>query len=111
MPALGARRGPAGQRAAAALSFARDVAGPRPRQRLLRVDVADDGTLDVRGPTAPLHGVGRVVDGGDRGDSYNYASPPPTSSSTAGGGAVELVETGRRGIVDSSASTTGRAAR
>ena len=38
---------------------------------LLDVEVAADGTLTVGG----LEGVGRLVDGGDFGDSYNYAPP------------------------------------
>lgn len=38
---------------------------------LLEVAVAPDGTLRVGG----LDGVGRLVDGGDFGDSYNYAPP------------------------------------
>jgi mannosylglycerate hydrolase len=35
--------------------------------------VADDGTLELN----DLRGVGRLVDGGDVGDSYNYAPPEP----------------------------------
>ncbi|MDT0386109.1 glycoside hydrolase family 38 N-terminal domain-containing protein [Streptomyces dubilierae] len=43
---------------------------------LVEVEVASDGTLDVTGPDGTiLYGVGRLVDGGDRGDSYNYAPP------------------------------------
>ena len=38
---------------------------------LLSVGVAADGTLTLNG----LEGVGRLVDGGDAGDSYNYAPP------------------------------------
>jgi mannosylglycerate hydrolase len=38
---------------------------------LLEVEVADDGTLRVNG----VDGVARVVDGGDFGDTYNYAPP------------------------------------
>ena len=38
---------------------------------LLRVEVADDGTLRV----GDLDGVGRIVRGLDVGDSYNYAPP------------------------------------
>ncbi|MFW6091072.1 MAG: alpha-mannosidase, partial [Actinomycetota bacterium] len=39
----------------------------------VRAEVADDGTLTVRGADGTeLAGVGRLVDGGDRGDSYNY---------------------------------------
>ncbi|PZF79978.1 alpha-mannosidase, partial [Jiangella anatolica] len=42
----------------------------------IRVDVADDGTLTVRGADGTtLTGVGRLVSGGDRGDSYNYGPP------------------------------------
>ncbi|WP_260615002.1 glycoside hydrolase family 38 C-terminal domain-containing protein [Microbispora sp. KK1-11] len=44
---------------------------------LLRVRVADDGTLSLRGADgAEIHGVGRIVHGGDAGDSYNHAPPP-----------------------------------
>jgi mannosylglycerate hydrolase len=47
---------------------------------LLRVEVADDGTLALRTPHGVrVDGVGRVVDGGDVGDSYNYA-PPATDT-------------------------------
>ncbi|MEV0038649.1 alpha-mannosidase [Streptomyces sp. NPDC050804] len=43
---------------------------------LIEVEVAADGTLDVTGADGTvLRGVGRLVDGGDRGDSYNYAPP------------------------------------
>ncbi|MGY4980400.1 glycoside hydrolase family 38 N-terminal domain-containing protein [Streptomyces sp. 900105755] len=43
---------------------------------LVEVAVAADGTLDVTGADGTvLSGVGRLVDGGDRGDSYNYAPP------------------------------------
>jgi len=38
---------------------------------LLRVELADDGTLRV----GELEGVGRIVRGVDAGDSYNYAPP------------------------------------
>jgi mannosylglycerate hydrolase len=38
---------------------------------LLSVAVAADGTLSLGG----VQGVGRLVDGGDEGDSYNYAPP------------------------------------
>ena len=40
------------------------------------VRVNEDGTLDVTGTDGTvLRGVGRLVDGGDRGDSYNYGPP------------------------------------
>lgn len=43
---------------------------------LVDVTIAADGTLDVIGADGTvLRGVGRLVDGGDRGDSYNYAPP------------------------------------
>src|SRR5215218_8746543 len=42
---------------------------------LVRVDVAGDGTLRVEAGGAVLEGVGRLVDGGDAGDLYNYAPP------------------------------------
>lgn len=43
---------------------------------LVAVAIAADGTLDVTGTDGTvLYGVGRLVDGGDRGDSYNYAPP------------------------------------
>jgi mannosylglycerate hydrolase len=41
------------------------------RNGLLAITVAADGTLELNG----LEGVGRLVDGGDGGDSYNYAPP------------------------------------
>jgi mannosylglycerate hydrolase len=39
---------------------------------LVSVAVAEDGTLTLNG----IDGVGRLVDGGDEGDSYNYAPQP-----------------------------------
>ncbi|GAA2471228.1 hypothetical protein [Terrabacter carboxydivorans] len=42
---------------------------------LVQVRVADDGTLTVSADGITLRGVGRLVDGGDPGDSYNYAPP------------------------------------
>jgi len=43
---------------------------------LVEVAIAADGTLDVTGADGSvLRGVGRLVDGGDRGDSYNYGPP------------------------------------
>jgi alpha-mannosidase len=47
---------------------------------LVRVTVAEDGTLEVATPDGVVaSGVGRIVDGGDFGDSYNYG-PPATDS-------------------------------
>ncbi|WP_089098999.1 alpha-mannosidase [Streptomyces hyaluromycini] len=63
---------------------------------LVRVAVAADGTLDVTGADGTvLSGVGRLVDGGDRGDSYNYA--PPAHDVLVSGPtrvAVDLLESG-----------------
>ncbi|GAA4576086.1 glycoside hydrolase family 38 C-terminal domain-containing protein [Planotetraspora kaengkrachanensis] len=43
---------------------------------LLRVRVAADGTLSLRGAEGvEVHGVGRIAHGGDVGDTYNYAPP------------------------------------
>ncbi|WP_157250123.1 glycoside hydrolase family 38 C-terminal domain-containing protein [Nonomuraea typhae] len=45
---------------------------------LLRVEVADDGTLTLTGPGGvTVTGAGRIVDGGDVGDTYNHAPPAP----------------------------------
>ena len=41
----------------------------------IRVVLADDGSFTLRGGGMTLAGVGRIVDGGDYGDSYNYAPP------------------------------------
>ena len=42
---------------------------------LVSVTVADDGTLSVTADGVTVDGVARLVDGGDGGDSYNYAPP------------------------------------
>ncbi|WP_375011105.1 alpha-mannosidase [Actinomadura sp. 21ATH] len=43
---------------------------------LLRVEVRPDGTLTLRTPHGEVfEGLGRLVDGGDLGDTYNYAPP------------------------------------
>ncbi len=43
--------------------------------RLVRIQVAQDGTITLEGGGAILQGVGRIVDGGDYGDTYNYGPP------------------------------------
>jgi mannosylglycerate hydrolase len=43
---------------------------------LIRVSVEDAGTLAIAGGGATLTGVGRIVEGGDFGDTYNYGPPP-----------------------------------
>ncbi len=42
---------------------------------LVRLEVDEDGTFGLVGGGAELAGVGRIVDGGDAGDSYNYGPP------------------------------------
>jgi mannosylglycerate hydrolase len=42
---------------------------------LVSVEVRPDGCLRVGGGGTVLDGVGRLLDGGDAGDSYNYAPP------------------------------------
>ncbi len=42
---------------------------------LVELTVDDHGTFRLRGGGAELHGVGRLVDGGEFGDSYNYGPP------------------------------------
>jgi alpha-mannosidase len=42
---------------------------------LVRVAVADDGTYTIEGGGVRLAGAGRIVDGGDFGDTYNYGPP------------------------------------
>lgn len=42
---------------------------------LVAVEVEADGSLALTGGGVTLAGVGRLVDGGDAGDSYNYAPP------------------------------------
>jgi mannosylglycerate hydrolase len=44
---------------------------------LVSVEVADDGTFHLSGGGVDLAGVGRIVDGGELGDSYNYGPPSP----------------------------------
>ena len=45
------------------------------RNGLVEVTVADDGTFRLTGGGVSLDGVGRIVEGGDAGDSYNYGPP------------------------------------
>jgi alpha-mannosidase len=49
--------------------------GTRLANGLVEVEVRPDGCLRVSGGGTTLDGVGRLVDGGDAGDSYNYAPP------------------------------------
>jgi 2-O-(6-phospho-alpha-D-mannosyl)-D-glycerate hydrolase len=45
------------------------------RNGLVEVTVDDDGTFRMTSGGVTLDGVGRIVDGGDAGDSYNYGPP------------------------------------
>jgi mannosylglycerate hydrolase len=49
--------------------------GARLSNGLVEVEVRPDGCLRISGGGTTLDGVGRLVDGGDAGDSYNYAPP------------------------------------
>jgi mannosylglycerate hydrolase len=42
---------------------------------LVQVEIGDDGSLVLVGGGVRLAGVGRLVDGGDYGDTYNYGPP------------------------------------
>ncbi|WP_405770950.1 alpha-mannosidase [Actinacidiphila glaucinigra] len=88
---------PAARAAAPGMAFAPATATAGALSNgLVEVVIASDGTLEVTGADGTvLRGVGRLVDGGDRGDSYNYGPPAhdllvsePTEV------AVELLENG-----------------
>ncbi|MFB9908299.1 glycoside hydrolase family 38 N-terminal domain-containing protein [Allokutzneria oryzae] len=65
------------------------------RNGLVSVAVNEDGTLRVTGADGTvLDGVGRIVDGGDAGDSYNYG-PPMTDTLVDKPTAVSVVEAER----------------
>ncbi len=52
------------------------VVGPHSVENgLVSVTVGADGTLEIEGGGSHLRGVGRIVDGGDFGDTYNYGPP------------------------------------
>jgi alpha-mannosidase len=68
-------------------------AGPRRLANgLLAVEVAADGTLTIEGSGRRLAGAGRLVDGGDAGDFYNYG-PPGTDRIVERPRTVELATT------------------
>ncbi|MEP7082164.1 MAG: alpha-mannosidase [Chloroflexota bacterium] len=65
---------------------------------LLTVEVADDGTLRlVAADGTVAEGVGRIVDGGDYGDSYNYG--PPRSDTVVADAASVTVATDLAGPI------------
>ena len=45
------------------------------RNGLVELAIAEDGTFRLAGGGVTLEGAGRIVDGGDAGDSYNYGPP------------------------------------
>ncbi|MFD4598925.1 alpha-mannosidase [Streptomyces sp. NPDC058464] len=93
---LAAFRVAAGDRPAAPATPGATATADTLSNGLVKVAVAADGTLDVTGVDGTvLSGVGRLVDGGDRGDSYNYAPPAhDVLVSEPTGVDVELLEDG-----------------
>jgi mannosylglycerate hydrolase len=77
-PPLGAAvaRPVAGVRAGGApLHGAVNVAEREIGNGLVHVTIADDGTFSIDGGGVRLDGAGRIADGGDFGDTYNYGPP------------------------------------
>lgn len=75
-PALGHTAVRAAEGAVAAPAHAVHAADGALSNGLVDVEIAEDGTFAVRTPDGvSLSGAGRVVDGGDLGDTYNYAPP------------------------------------
>jgi alpha-mannosidase len=70
VPALGWRAFQAVERSGE-LEHPVRIDGNRLDNGLVSAAVAEDGTLTLNG----IDGIGRLVDGGDAGDSYNYAQP------------------------------------
>ena len=83
------------------------VSGRSISNGLVSVDVAPDGTLTVQGGGATLRGVGRLVDGGDFGDTYNYGSPAADRLVDGATGPV-IVSTAEIGPVRGSLEIVGR---
>jgi alpha-mannosidase len=62
---------------------------------LVSVELASDGTFELSGGGSTARGVGRIVDGGDYGDSYNYGPPAAdTVVETPQAVATRAIETG-----------------
>ena len=75
-PGLGAATVRAVEAAGAETTTAPVVAAGRAiGNGLVRVEVADDGSLTIEGGGVRLERAGRLVDGGDYGDTYNYGPP------------------------------------
>jgi alpha-mannosidase len=76
VPPLGWTNVGVGEGAARADQVQPVVAGDRSLSNgLVDISVDDDGSIRLRGSGSELTGVGRLVDGGDFGDSYNYGPP------------------------------------
>nr|MBA2632865.1 alpha-mannosidase [Chloroflexota bacterium] len=104
-----------GWSAARAVDGTGDLAGPvrvAPDGRamsnaLLSVEVADDGTLRLETQDGvTVAGVGRIVDGGDFGDSYNHA--PPSTDALVDAPASISVEADLRGPIRGRLAVTRR---
>lgn len=61
--------------------------------KLIRLEVNDDGTVNVLQGALVFSGCGRLVDGADWGDTYNY-SPPEGDSQIADPESVEITPLG-----------------
>ncbi|MEO8557382.1 MAG: hypothetical protein ABI474_12010, partial [Actinomycetota bacterium] len=69
------------------------------------LEVADDASVSVTGPTGQVHsGLGRLVDGGDRGDTYNYDPPQSDTLVTPTVGACQTRTTPARAQIQLTAS-------
>ncbi len=101
LTAIGPRR-PAGDAAGRDGGRSVAVVGRRLDSGILSVIIEDDGSLTIDHAGRRLAGIGRLVDGGDVGDTYNYAPPPDdTLVTTPSSVAARTVEAGPlRGIVE-----------
>jgi mannosylglycerate hydrolase len=73
---------------------------------LIAVTVGEDGSLDIEGGGVRLTGVGRVVDGGDFGDTYNYG--PPADDRLVEVASVVVVQPRERGPIRGSLDIVAR---
>ena len=72
----------------------------------IHVEVRDDGTFDVEAGGVRLEGAGRIVDGGDFGDSYNYG--PPAGDRIVEAPSVVVVKPIERGSIRGSLDIVAR---
>ena len=73
---------------------------------LVEIDVADDGTWTIAGAGSRLTGAGRIVDGGDYGDTYNYG--PPAEDRLVHAPSVVVVQPLERGPIRGSLDVVSR---